>query len=68
MSKSSSVVRLGLIQARCSRNPDEITVRSREKEIVKRRLAAQHARDRIAYTHGKSEFIEQVTRAARRNG
>ena len=38
-------------------NPDV----AHEYETLKRRLAAEHAHDRIAYTRGKSDFIERVT-------
>jgi GrpB-like predicted nucleotidyltransferase (UPF0157 family) len=35
-----------------------------EYEQLKRRLVSECARDRIAYTRGKAEFIERVTTAA----
>lgn len=39
---------------------------AREYEALKRRLAADHPNDRVAYTRGKTTFIESVmTRAAR---
>lgn len=39
---------------------------AREYEALKRRLAADHASDRVAYTRGKTAFIESVmARAAR---
>jgi GrpB-like predicted nucleotidyltransferase (UPF0157 family) len=34
---------------------------AREYEALKRQLADEHARDRIAYTRGKAAFIERVT-------
>jgi GrpB-like predicted nucleotidyltransferase (UPF0157 family) len=37
---------------------------AREYETLKRRLASEHAHDRIAYTRGKAEFIERVTAGA----
>lgn len=37
---------------------------AREYETLKRRLAAQHANDRVAYTSAKDEFITRVTAAA----
>jgi GrpB-like predicted nucleotidyltransferase (UPF0157 family) len=43
-------------------NPDA----AREYEALKRRLAFEHAHDRIAYTRGKTAFIERVTAAAPR--
>ena len=37
---------------------------AREYEALKRRLAADHPNDRVAYTRGKSTFIESVTERA----
>jgi GrpB-like predicted nucleotidyltransferase (UPF0157 family) len=42
-------------------NPDVAS----EYEALKRRLASEHAHDRVAYTRGKSDFIERVTAVAR---
>jgi len=39
---------------------------AREYETLKRRLAAEHRRDREAYTRGKTEFVLRVTAAAKR--
>jgi GrpB-like predicted nucleotidyltransferase (UPF0157 family) len=38
------------------RSPKEVNAYS----LLKRRLAASHERDRVAYTEAKSEFIERV--------
>jgi GrpB-like predicted nucleotidyltransferase (UPF0157 family) len=38
-----------------------------EYETLKRRLAAASPRDRVAYTHGKTDFILRVTRQAKRS-
>lgn len=38
---------------------------AREYEALKRTLAADYPRDRIAYTRGKAEFIERITTLAR---
>lgn len=38
---------------------------AKEYERVKTRLAAESPRDRIAYTQGKTDFIERVTREAK---
>ena len=35
-------------------------------EALKRHLAAGHPNDRVAYTRGKTEFIERVTAEAKR--
>ncbi len=40
---------------------------AREYEALKLRLAAASPGDRVAYTRGKSEFIERVTASARRD-
>jgi GrpB-like predicted nucleotidyltransferase (UPF0157 family) len=37
-----------------------------EYAALKRRLAAEHPGDRVAYTRGKTEFVERVTAEARR--
>lgn len=37
-----------------------------EYEDLKRSLAAANPNDRVAYTRGKTEFIERVTEQARR--
>jgi len=39
---------------------------AREYETIKRRLASAFPRDRVAYTRGKSEFINVVTARAKR--
>lgn len=39
---------------------------AREYEALKVRLASESARDRIAYTRGKTEFIVRVTEQAKR--
>lgn len=39
---------------------------ARDYEALKLRLATEHARDRVAYTEGKSEFIGRVMVEARR--
>lgn len=36
-------------------------------ERLKRQLAADHPRDRVAYTHGKSDFVDRVTEQAKRH-
>ncbi|MEZ5987792.1 MAG: GrpB family protein [Planctomycetota bacterium] len=38
---------------------------ARDYEALKRRLAADHPRDRVAYTEGKAAFIERATRQTR---
>src|SRR5215470_6918338 len=38
-----------------------------EYEALKRRLASDHPRDRVAYTRGKTEFIVEVMREAKRS-
>ena len=40
---------------------------AREYEALKYRLAAADARDRVAYTRGKTEFIARVTEQAKRD-
>lgn len=40
---------------------------AREYEELKRRLAAEAAHDRVAYTRGKGEFVLRVTEQARRH-
>ena len=40
---------------------------AREYEALKIRLASASPGDRVAYTHGKTEFIERVTERAKRN-
>jgi GrpB-like predicted nucleotidyltransferase (UPF0157 family) len=37
---------------------------AKEYEAVKLRMAAAYPNDRIAYTRGKTEFINRVTRLA----
>lgn len=39
---------------------------AREYESLKRRLATESARDRVAYTRGKTEFLVDVTERAKR--
>ncbi len=39
---------------------------AREYEALKLRLASDHARDRVAYTRGKTELIVRVTEQAKR--
>ncbi len=39
--------------------------KAKEYEVLKLRLARDHPNDREAYTKGKTEFIEQVMRAAK---
>lgn len=41
---------------------------AREYEALKRRLAADHPNDRVAYTRGKTTFIELVMARAARDG
>jgi GrpB-like predicted nucleotidyltransferase (UPF0157 family) len=41
---------------------------AKEYEALKRQLASAHPKDRVAYTQGKSDFIEQVTQQARHGG
>jgi GrpB-like predicted nucleotidyltransferase (UPF0157 family) len=38
-----------------------------EYAALKRRLAAEHPGDRVAYTRGKAEFVERVTGEAKRH-
>jgi len=38
---------------------------ARRYEELKRRLAAEHSADRVAYTRAKSAFIEEITAAAK---
>lgn len=38
---------------------------AKEYETLKRRLAAEHPTDRVAYTRAKTEFIEAITQEAR---
>ena len=38
-----------------------------EYERLKRQLAADHPRDRVAYTHGKSAFVDRITEQAKRH-
>ena len=38
---------------------------AREYEVLKFRLASELARDRVAYTQAKTEFIARVTAAAK---
>jgi len=40
---------------------------AREYEALKRRLASESPRDRVAYTRAKSEFIARVTEGAKRH-
>ena len=40
---------------------------AREYEALKRRLSSLTPRDRVAYTHGKTEFIDRVTELARKH-
>ena len=37
---------------------------ARQYELVKTKLAREHPNDRVAYTNGKTEFINRVTRPA----
>ena len=40
---------------------------AREYEQLKTRLAEEHPNDREAYTNGKTEYITEITRQARRH-
>ncbi len=45
----------------------EFPAEAKRYEALKRRLAAEHLNDRIAYTHGKTEFIIALTKRARQH-
>jgi GrpB-like predicted nucleotidyltransferase (UPF0157 family) len=38
---------------------------AKQYEELKRRVAAEHPADRVAYTHAKTELIERITQQAK---